>query len=366
MPLTPAGADALIGALLSAFDLPTLRQMVRENFNLDLEAITSATELPDVVASLVQVADAEGWLVQLISAARNTYPHDPQLQAAAARLGLAPSLVAAVRPNPFRHRAYSDSSLEKIITGTNSLLDIAEWRSRLSEIEFQVCRLEIASQPVGTGFLIGPDLLMTCYHVVETLLHGADSPKDLLARFDFKITRRQVVANPGRTFLLDSDWLYDFSPYDPAEVQDPNHACPSTEELDYAILRLANKPGNQPVSEQSIEDRPRGWVSLTDRVYSFPTGSPLFIVQHPEGAPLKLAMDTEAILGFNANQTRVRYRTNTEKGASGSPCFNNQWQLVALHHSGIVEFNEGIPTHLIATLLKQRGKWPLPGSSSPS
>lgn len=366
MSLTPAVADALIGALLAAFDLPTLRRMMREQFNLDLETITSATELDKAVTSLVQVADAEGWLVQLITAARNTYPHDPRLQAAADRLGLAPSLVAAVRPNPLRRRAYSDSSLEKIISGTNSLLDIAEWRSRLSEIEFQVCRLEISGQPVGTGFLIGADLLMTCYHVVESLLHGEDSPRDLLARFDFKISRRQIVANPGRTFPLDSDWLYDFSPYNPAEVQDPAHALPSTEELDYAILRLGNHPGNQPVSEQAMEDRPRGWIHLTDRDYPFLPGSPLFIVQHPEGAPLKLAMDTEAILGFNANQTRVRYRTNTEKGASGSPCFNNQWQLVALHHSGIVNFNEGIPTHLIAALLKQHGKWPLPGSASPS
>jgi len=366
MPLKPAEVEALIDALLAAFDLPTLRQMVRKNFNLNLEDITSATELDEVVAGLVQVADAEGWSAQLIAAARNAYPHDPQLQAAASRLGLAPSLVAAVRPKPLRRRAYTDSSLEKIITGTNSLLDIAEWRSRLSEIEFQVCRLEIGSQPVGTGFLIGPNLLMTCYHVVETLLHGEDSPQDLLARFDFKISRQQVVANPGRTFLLDSDWLYDFSPYNPAEVQNPDDALPSPEELDYAILRLANNPGGQPVSEQSVEDRPRGWIDLTDRAYPFPPGSPLFIVQHPEGAPLKLAMDTKAIIGFNANQTRVRYRTNTEKGASGSPCFNNQWQLVALHHSGIVEFNEGIPTHLIAALLKQRGKWPLPGGSPPS
>lgn len=366
MPLTPTGAEALTGALLAVFDLPTLRQMVKENFNLDLEALPSATEPEKVVASLVQIADAEGWLVPFITLARDVYPHDPQLQAAASRLGLAPSLVAAVRPNPLRRRAYTDSSLEKIITGTNSLLDIAEWRSRLSEIEFQVCRLEINSQPVGTGFLIGPNLLMTCYHVVETLLHGEDSPRDLFARFDFKISRRQVLASAGRIFSLESDWLYDFSPYNPAEVQDPDHALPSPEELDYAILRLARSPGSQPVSEQSVEDRPRGWVDLTDRAYPFPPDSPLFIVQHPEGAPLKLAMDTRAIIGFNANQTRVRYRTNTDRGASGSPCFNNQWQLVALHHSGIVEFNEGIPTQLIAALLKQRGKWPLPGSPSPS
>ncbi len=62
---------------------------------------------------------------------------------------------------------------------------------------------------------------------------------------------------------------------------------------------------------------------------------------------------------MNANQTRVRYRTNTETGSSGSPCFNSDWDLVALHHSGIVKYNEGIPINCIVALLKQRKKWPL-------
>ena len=98
---------------------------------------------------------------------------------------------------------------------------------------------------------------------------------------------------------------------------------------------------------------------MIDRPYDFASGSPLFIVQHPSGAPLKLALDTQAVLGLNANGTRVRYRTNTQPGSSGSPCFNSQWELVALHHSGIVRFNEGIPLARILDLLKQRGKWPL-------
>jgi hypothetical protein len=28
----------------------------------------------------------------------------------------------------------------------------------------------------------------------------------------------------------------------------------------------------------------------------------------------------------------IRYRTDTEEGSSGSPVFNEQWQVVALHH----------------------------------
>ena len=41
-----------------------------------------------------------------------------------------------------------------------------------------------------------------------------------------------------------------------------------------------------------------------------------------------------SLLSSNANNTRVRYRTNTEEGSSGAPCFDKDWELVALHHSG--------------------------------
>jgi V8-like Glu-specific endopeptidase len=59
----------------------------------------------------------------------------------------------------------------------------------------------------------------------------------------------------------------------------------------------------------------------------------------------------------------VTYKTNTEAGSSGSPCFNANWDLVALHHSGDPNFdpghkptyNEGIPFSAIANLLHERG-----------
>ena len=62
--------------------------------------------------------------------------------------------------------------------------------------------------------------------------------------------------------------------------------------------------------------------------------------------------------------TRVRYTTRTEPGSSGSPCFDIDWNLVALHHSGDPKYaqfkvkpdwNEGIPFATIMRLLDKRG-----------
>jgi V8-like Glu-specific endopeptidase len=75
-----------------------------------------------------------------------------------------------------------------------------------------------------------------------------------------------------------------------------------------------------------------------------------------------LGMDMDSILGENDNGTRLRYRTNTEHGSSGSPCFDCDWNLVALHHYGDPayhknpEFNQGIPIRAIRQLLESRGK----------
>ncbi len=357
MQLSSSQAKLLIDAIDDAFEVESFRKMLRDALNINVDTISRERRFKQLVVEVVARADEEGWALALISAARDFYPHNLRLQEAAARMGVAPSLVVAMRPKPLRRRGYSQSTFEKIIRGSNSLLDIGDFRTRLGEIEYQVCRLEIAGHAVGTGFLVGPDLLMTCYHVVETIIDQQDSPRDLVARFDYKLTWKNVITNPGREFRLAPNWHIDSSPYNPAEAGGDEDAEPTTAELDFAILRLAGEPGNQPVSEISQEERPRGWIELSDRYYPFDHGSPLFIVQHPAGAPLKLALDTQAIVAVNQNGTRVRYLTNTDLGSSGSPCFNNRWELVALHHSGIVKYNEGVPTHLIARFLQERGNW---------
>jgi hypothetical protein len=141
-------------------------------------------------------------------------------------------------------------------------------------------------------------------------------------------------------------------------------ALPALDQLDYALLHVAGVPGSQQLGGK-VEPGgvTRGWIKVPNVSYDFVAHTPLFIMQHPRGLPLKLALDMDAIIGLNQNDTRVTYKTNTEAGSSGSPCFNSNWDLVAIHHSGDPDFdpahkpeyNEGIPVHTILALLEQRG-----------
>ena len=164
----------------------------------------------------------------------------------------------------------------------------------------------------------------------------------------------------------------------PTASQDGS-ALPAPDELDYAIVRLDGTPGNDPVgAKASPNSPPRGWIGVSEKPFAFNAQAPLMVLQHPDAAPLKLALEMNGIIGLNANRTRVRYTVNTEGGSSGSPCFSTDFQLVALHHAGDPNFaaghkptfNQGIPFDAIVALLEtareaQRPRWCVRRDSRP-
>jgi hypothetical protein len=233
-------------------------------------------------------------------------------------------------------------------------LDIKVWASRLEQIERRVCRVELDGNALGTGFLVGPDTVLTNWHVAE-IASNAGRLDQLGCRFDYqKLPDGRV--EPGQLIALQPGGCIDSSPYSPAErTPQPDDPPPNPAELDYALLRLATRVG-----EQQVDGGARGWIALPESVLPLPADAPILIVQHPEGSPMKLAMDTQAVIGLNRNGTRIRYRTNTEGGSSGSPAFSMDWDLVALHHYGDPQwqrplFNQGVPIELIRRRIDANG-----------
>ena len=111
-------------------------------------------------------------------------------------------------------------------------------------------------------------------------------------------------------------------------------------DLDYALLPVDGSPGGDQVATR-FGTVPRGW--LLPVKHNIEIDSVIFILQHPHGDYLGVAVDR--VTKVTAN--RVQYRTNTNVGSSGSPCFNQDWELVALHHAGENSarptWNQGIP-----------------------
>lgn len=342
----------LTDALIDAFpEQVRLAEVVRFRLDKNLNAYAMGDDLKAIVFRLIQAAEAEGWVDELIAGARESNPGNQKLFVIAQELKLA---------TPMPTELTARGSLEKIIKKTNSFLNVNIWREALGKLESQVCRIEITkknnARSFGTGFLIAPNVVITNYHVIEPIILEQATSNNVILRFDYKQVEGKVINQGTKYSLVQNDWLIDQSPYLP----DEETRLPTPDELDYALLRVDGVPGKEAIGTKPDPSSPeRGWVKFTDEVYEFVPDTPLFILQHPQGEALKLGFDTEAIIGVNENGTMVKYRTNTEPGSSGSPCFDINWQLVALHHSGdpayeSAKYNAGTPFSAICSRLDRQ------------
>jgi endonuclease G, mitochondrial len=176
-----------------------------------------------------------------------------------------------------------------------------------------VCRIEtLAGKALGTGVLIDRDLLLTNYHVLQGENFSSESinanAQNIRLRFGY-FTAATGTTTDGQIFRLDSHQaVVQYSP---------------TEKLDYVLLRVEAKISNASQikkAECDFESYPSQGMGLT-------------ILQHPEGESMKLAVSRDGITSVLQERGFVQYAAKTAGGSSGSPCFNEDWKVVALHHA---------------------------------
>jgi hypothetical protein len=356
-------------ALVSAFSQRDLETLVRTRLDTRLEDIVSPGTTPYVAYELLDWAERKGSSV-VLNLARAAYLENPRNEAIGLiyeKFGMAPAVSVQeggviVAGSP---RVATARGLEAIVQPRLKAVDMDVWREKLAQVEGQVCRIELNGEARGTGFLVGPDLVLTNYHVLEDVIEGRTPAAAATCRFDYKVLADRTTSEGVTAPLHARDWLIDSSRYSQAEKEkQPSRALPTPDELDFALVRLARPLGGMPLmSGGSDTRRQRGWIPLPTAQPHIDQDMPLLIPQHPNGAPVKLAIETNGVLSINANGTRVRYRTNTDHGSSGSPCFSMDWELVALHHMGDPDwlnpkYNEGVPIGVIRERLAAKIELP--------
>jgi hypothetical protein len=323
--------------LMSAFDLDSFDNMLANQLGIRREEIALGKDYETIVYRVIDDAERKWYTAELLQAARAERQTDLNLLEFSQQFGLEPSFVEP----------------ERLVRETLGEIDPEPWLKTATERLGQICRIDIPEAYTGgTGFLVGPDLILTNYHVVAQIIEYDDDDlgSSIEIRFDQRVrSNLSKTSQPVR--LRSSEWLVDFSPDSNAAFEEIPTAA-----LDYALLRIAEsaRPG-----EDRVDDgKERGWVPIPTFPYKFAKDSPLFVLGHPRGDSLKMTLDTNSIMEINQQKSRVRYRTNTDSGSSGSPCFDLQWNLVALHHAGdtakIAQFNEGIPVSTIRRMWKEK------------
>jgi V8-like Glu-specific endopeptidase len=231
-----------------------------------------------------------------------------QLEARAGRLIRSGEVPVAVLIDAARTESSRSLLLERII-GESKDLQASSFLTRGARATASVARISLRDDgrelPLGTGFLVSPRLLMTNNHVLPD-----------------PATARQVVIEFGAEMSVDN------VPLTPLRYQlDPGTLFITDAELDFSLVPVS--PGD----DGQLPGVVFGWNRLISQLGKILVGEAVNIVGHPSGRRKEIAIRNNR-LEVQLDKF-LHYSTDTEPGNSGSPVFNDQWEVVALHHCGV-------------------------------
>ncbi|MFE5924012.1 trypsin-like serine peptidase [Streptomyces sp. NPDC056468] len=239
-----------------------------------------------------------------------TFPDSQEaLAARAARLLDRHAVPAAMAVEAVRAEPLAAPTAYERILGVSKDLQAWSFLPRGARAARTIARISVRENgrelPIGTGFLVSPSLWMTNHHV----LTDADAARQCFVEFDAQVS---VDNTPQPATRLELD---------------PNGFFVADARLDFALVLVATGPDPRPPGETF------GWNRLSAQTGKLVIGEPVNVIGHPMGRLKEIAVRD------NMLQVRLddflHYKTDTEPGNSGSPVFNDQWEVVALHHSGV-------------------------------
>ena len=165
---------------------------------------------------------------------------------------------------------------------------------------------------VASGFLVGPNLLLTNHHVFPS----KEEAYGTAAQFEYEFLGTNV--RNGTFFELDPDRFF---------VNDKG--------LDYALVAV------KPRSLDGADLRTYRFLPLIATEGKIRKGDPCCIIQHPDGRPKTYVTKNSALTDL-LDDGFLLYTTDTLGGSSGSPVLNTHWETIALHHCGVPEMRDGM------------------------
>jgi hypothetical protein len=357
--LTGAQIKMLRKALQASFTQADLTILLQEEANRRLADLTPLPgEATTIFFDVIKRAEMQCWTDNLVLGAAAWRPGDEQLAQCLRELGITPGSASrlSISESITNSSVASDAAsvLEGIVRKSSHFVEVGRFLARLDALQAQICRIEINGRGIGTGFLIGDDQVLTNKHVRDVM---SEQGPPVHCRFDYRALADGITVRAGQLVALaNPDWLIAERPYAESDVVVGGQP-PAAEQLDYALLRLAEPVARFPSgrdSDEAPEAAARGSIAFDDIAPPTP-GSELYVLQHPNAQPLKLAVGRVLEGG---NPMRLRHDAPTEPGSSGSPCFDADLRLVALHHAADPEnlnsprYNQAIPIGLIVADLK--------------
>jgi endonuclease G, mitochondrial len=215
----------------------------------------------------------------------------------------------------YAEQSVADQLYERIIAGND--LQNANFLPRGALVARAVLRIVLKSangavRGYGTGFLVADQVLMTNHHVFP----NSDSAHFATAEASYELGVDDSEQTPIR-FALQPDRFF--------------YPCNS---LDFSLVAVASQDitGREPLAQF-------GWLPLIGGPGKANEGEWLNIIQHPKGERKQLCVRDNQLMKRDTDV--LWYSSDSQAGSSGSPVLNNDWLVVALHHSGVPDMKDG-------------------------
>jgi V8-like Glu-specific endopeptidase len=188
------------------------------------------------------------------------------------------------------------TELEKIIGEKSTLLPIGflEVGIKMSQ---SVARVVLRDGSSGSGFLAKNNVLITNNHVIRSEAEAESA----VVQFNYQLTPEGLFTAVEEHRLL------------------PERIFATSKTDDWSAVQVKDNPVEK-------------WGALELRRQNPKAGDHVNIVQHAGGGPKQIALYNNVVMF--ANENRLQYLTDTLPGSSGSPVFDDKWNIVGLHHSG--------------------------------
>ncbi|MCF6274935.1 MAG: DNA/RNA non-specific endonuclease [Robiginitomaculum sp.] len=173
----------------------------------------------------------------------------------------------------------------------------------------------------GTGFMIAPGVMITNNHVFRS---GSDANQANI-EFDFELNLKNRNMLSQRFTLLPDKLFY------------------TSKDLDFSVVAVGA------VSDKGRALSDYGFLPLDGQIGKIIAGKPVNIIQHPAGRRKQVVFRKSHLkaLPEDANDSSaatlansvLHYSGDTLRGSSGAAVYNDNWEVVALHHSAVPERN---------------------------
>lgn len=323
-------------AFCAALRRSSLTMILVEELDRDYKAVVEAGSFEEEVFSLLLTAKREGWLNELVQAAVRRFPKAPALRDMVETFALVGSAEPAAAPAA---RGDADPAMARIMERGGDGAAMPLWVHGLREARLRVGKLCDDQSPRGTGFLVGPDLVLTTGYMLDFIVRKEGGPEIPDARLLFEEERdpdkvfamESVAHEPSDQRIkvgLASDWLVHREMWDRANYSLSESEIPALPSLDFALLRLNRKIGLEPLANGQM----RGWFRLPLDLPADLSGTDILSFHHGGGGDLQ--MMTGKIEGWQKDGRRFSYRGSLGGGSGGAAILDAKLVPLGMHELG--------------------------------